>query len=179
MSDLITELELHTRDLRVGDRLLNFKRGTSGSWVGFNIAWGVTKIHADGADLHSLSSGAFVGKERFNTDVIFKVVRPYIEVDGADLRAGDEVVGVLRDGAWFAYSGRYRLARLEPDGWVTHHVSEGGGIGIVVYPDNRYRVARRASSAPIISRWNGKCGSCGRGTYTGFLTIEHEGGACV
>ena len=24
-------------------------------------------------------------------------------------------------------------------------------------------------------RWNGKCGRCGAGTYTGFLNVEHEG----
>jgi hypothetical protein len=29
------------------------------------------------------------------------------------------------------------------------------------------------------SPWNGKCRACGRGTYTGFTQVEHEGGKCA
>lgn len=28
------------------------------------------------------------------------------------------------------------------------------------------------------SQWNGTCPTCGRGTYTGFSSMEHEGGGC-
>lgn len=42
-------------------------------------------------------------------------------------------------------------------------------------------VARPVIAVPTTSRrggWNGTCRACGRGTYTGFLSIEHEGGGC-
>lgn len=42
-----------------------------------------------------------------------------------------------------------------------------------------YRVLRSGVLATKSSAWNGKCPACGRGTYTGFLQIEHEGGSCA
>ncbi len=42
----------------------------------------------------------------------------------------------------------------------------------------------RDSWAPVptakagVSPWNGKCRNCGKGTYTGFTSVEHEGGSC-
>jgi len=39
---------------------------------------------------------------------------------------------------------------------------------------------RKTSRKPVAdsNKWNGKCHRCGRGTYTGFTSIEHEGGNC-
>lgn len=45
-----------------------------------------------------------------------------------------------------------------------------------------FGVARMMSvvaSVPVPDvRWNGTCPSCGRGTYTGLFSVEHEGGNC-
>lgn len=35
-----------------------------------------------------------------------------------------------------------------------------------------------AAKAPTPSQWNGRCRACGKGTYSGFMTVEHEGGPC-
>lgn len=44
---------------------------------------------------------------------------------------------------------------------------------MLVYRPSWYRAA-----VPSSQHWNGKCGRCGSRTYTGFSTVEHEGGQC-
>ena len=37
----------------------------------------------------------------------------------------------------------------------------------------------RTVAAPVAaSAWNGRCSRCGKGTYLGFSSLEHEGGEC-
>ncbi len=40
------------------------------------------------------------------------------------------------------------------------------------------RVLRRSTPKTVANNWNGRCSSCGKGTYTGFTSVEHEGGVC-
>lgn len=50
-----------------------------------------------------------------------------------------------------------------------------GRFRVVVKPDRR---AARPPAAKADGLWNGTCHACGRGTYTGFNKVEHEGGGC-
>jgi hypothetical protein len=55
---------------------------------------------------------------------------------------------------------------------------KGGRRALITkaYCANTYRVTRLKQKAAAPSgRWNGKCGKCGRGTYTGFTSFEHDG----
>lgn len=67
------------------------------------------------------------------------------------------------------------------------HADHGGAIHWLLKGDtSRWRVVRAkrgwrgaATAGPKAdSPWNGTCPRCGKGTYTGFAAVEHEGGGC-
>lgn len=66
--------------------------------------------------------------------------------------------------------------------WGTTMLDDDGESSVdkLIYLNNPYtwRVRLHADVAapePEPDRWNGKCPTCSRGTYTGFSTFEHDG----
>lgn len=45
-------------------------------------------------------------------------------------------------------------------------------------PEVKLEFELKSIAKPTPSPWNGRCMRCGRGTYQGLFTLEHEGGGC-
>ena len=106
-----------------------------------------------------------------------------LEVLPKDVQVGDVMIGFKLPGdAWCSvYNGA-------PINWPVTEISNGYVRGTItgatkVQPlanlaaVNTYLRITRSSKKPD-KRWNGTCPRCKRGTYTGFSTVEHEGGSC-
>ena len=88
----------------------------------------------------------------------------------------------LKDDQGSAGTGKHGYFTMWCSG--AHWVMNGGDPSVptpgVYYKDQFWRVQR--SDATVVQQkstlWNGKCRLCGKGTYQGFTSLEHEGGGC-
>lgn len=177
------KLKLMVKDLRVGDRLEGYRHSNPNSKL-IEVSWVVAEVlPLVGVRLADLKSGRDLGVERFDTSkVTFEVVRGGQEVDivAGNLLPGDVVVACwdTSKNSWYQYAGRYEVTKVKNDYVFTK--SQNGGIGITLFDNVRVLAIRSGAPAAVAAKspWNGRCGACGRNTYTGFLAVEHEGGAC-
>ncbi len=93
----------------------------------------------------------------------------------------DIVIAYSNDGVWTTahYSGpiRWKIDQI-----TSTTIEADGGVIAWMNQKTLFRVIRSSNaSAPKMmdTRWNGTCVICKRGTYTGFTSVEHEGGSCV
>lgn len=104
----------------------------------------------------------------------------------SQLRAGDIVP--FSDEAWYVEKtdgkdgGRITYSSIGKGGWRGPPWEEP--INDVAMFDFKH-VARPVAATPAESQpkkdsslWNGSCSRCGKGTYTGAFSVEHEGGGC-
>lgn len=116
-------------------------------------------------------------------------VEPTHEVPTAELLVGDRIVDFRLNGCrWHVEEFPGRAERID---WVVGQLkvnnerievigTDGMDIHTWVPGDQTmFRVVRGSrATATSNGRWNGTCPSCGKGTYTGFASVEHEGGGC-
>lgn len=112
------------------------------------------------------------------------------EIPASELMEGDVITHVKASGGTYR-----RVEALKGDcvGWLVTGEDGDYYFGVVLYEDgtqgkvsnlvlkdseNWYKVTKLKQEPQAVagpSKWNGKCSSCGKNTYTGFLQIEHDG----
>jgi predicted butyrate kinase (DUF1464 family) len=191
---VITEVKTTASGLQTGDRITAYRKLTDSSWttvpVGSGYRWVVQSVIGDalcGMDGNVLFSHAYEYAfcvERNTKDRYEAKTYEEFEAVAAGIQLGDSIVGWKIDHAagwvteWMGKAVDFVLDSTRADG-----VMMSGGTTIVNprRSDVKYRVRRpltQNTRAPVASKWNGKCPRCNKGTYTGFVTIEHEGGVC-
>ena len=106
-------------------------------------------------------------------------------VAGEDIRVGDFIVGMRHssysDGTWTPWIVRGMKGEMVISIDESHpRRIASGNLG---YLTSWNWLVKTRGTAPTSSKrksdaWNGRCPKCGRGTYQGFMTLEHEGGGC-
>lgn len=111
------------------------------------------------------------------------------EVPANELLVGDRIVDFCLGGLWHVQEhpnaaeqvGRWVVGQLKATRNRIEIIATNSMRIHTWWPGDptRFRVVRGAqATATSTGRWNGTCAVCGRGTYTGFLSVEHEGGGC-
>lgn len=100
-------------------------------------------------------------------------------VAGRDILVGDRIVGIkFSDWKPWGVTGEGEIVL-----WIKDlpFGKRGGSGNIGILDGYDWLVKNRGpvvATSTVSAAWNGKCGKCGRGTYQGFTTFEHEGGPC-
>lgn len=183
-------VEIEAKYLQAGDEILEIFIGGSGLWCTASTLNGVLPGKFLREDSYNgwpiyLCEGPAGDYKLLQDDRVRIRPRPapvVIEVEPKDLQVGDKIVDskavgldwwTVRVGPWVPYD----VTALHADCFDYICLSAPGTIYYHVY--ERLKVERagvaKASSAGM---WNGRCAACGKGTYTGFLQIEHEGDRC-
>lgn len=102
-------------------------------------------------------------------------------IAGSELQVGDVIVDHLMPGnRWYSLTYArwvpYEVVSVDPVMITWHDIKPR--TNKLSYPIDKYLVLRTSGAVVAKGDWNGKCPRCGRGTYTGFLQVEHEGGTC-
>ena len=104
--------------------------------------------------------------------------RVTVRVERKDLQAGDIVV----EGTSKVLDRYWTLKELRGESWWGTVAEHTGISNILCVRDRGPVLVIRSGGAPAAkaapTAWNGRCFKCGKGTYTGFISVEHEGGGC-
>lgn len=178
--------EIDERDVIVGDVIKEFNLGLGQGWIG-NLSWPVGFVDNDG--IRNANGGMI---HRFSRHASrWRVVRAgrrwTHEVDGTELLVGDLIVEYkslhqtswelpLNEGGWridrIVYNNAFaRKEWLSNECGLIHHDASEFKFRVV-------RLGTETAGPKAESPWNGRCPRCGKGTYTGFSSVEHEGGGC-
>lgn len=111
------------------------------------------------------------------------------EVPADELQVGDRIIDFNLGSRWHVE--QYPDAAERVRRWVVGQLKASQDRIEIIGTDGedihnwrpgdltRFRVVRGAqATATSTGCWNGTCAACGRGTYTGLLSVEHEGGGC-
>jgi hypothetical protein len=106
--------------------------------------------------------------------------REYVEKIFANLEVGDVVFSAHYNGSWQDIR-PYVVKAVTANYIYGRPVGAVGGDDVLLGSTTDTmgcRVQATKSTKQSSSQWNGKCPKCNRGTYTGFASVEHEGGRC-
>jgi hypothetical protein len=90
-------------------------------------------------------------------------------IKASELQIGDVIIRKQRESGFWESTDRL-IVGFTPEGWPKTSINTHFNVGHLLV-----KIKPRVGAAKFTGKWNGKCKKCGRGTYTGFLQVEHEG----
>ncbi len=106
------------------------------------------------------------------------VVEETEEITPTELLDDDVVTHYHHNGKWTALPAPAKVIDASfPDFAICKYLDTGEECQLAHKFVTKYRVRlhKDVANEPKSDRWNGKCSRCGKGTYTGFTSIEHDG----
>lgn len=103
----------------------------------------------------------------------------YEEITPSELLEGDVVTHYQQEGKWWPMPAPAKVITTNDKEAECEYLERlsGGHCWLGHRGADKYRVRlhKDVAEEPKSDRWNGKCFRCGKGTYTGFSSVEHDG----